>query len=567
MFVLKNAWRSVVRNAGRNILIVVIVAVIAAAATVGLAIRNAAQNARETGLSSTTVTATIDMDRDKMMSAAQSSQSSSSDGKPDKDAMRKALDQSSLTLAEYRKYAKASSVPVTTYYTQTTSVNATDGFQPVETSTSNSEKNSSASDSAAQGASDSHGGEGMPGGQGGGFGGMTSGDFSLVGFSSDAAVSNAPNGSFTMASGKVFGYGSGSDGQVIISQALAKFNGLKVGSTVTVEDLSGSDTTYKLTVVGIYKNSTSADTGSHGPMGGTSSDPDNAIYTSVSTLKKLGLSTDSSDAADSSTQTSASRTQLSFAYVLGSKSDYETFASDVKKAGLDANHKVSSADVENYESSLVPLDNLAKFALTLLIIVLAVGAAVLIVINLFNIRERKYEIGVLTAIGITKAKVVAQFVIELLIVTMAGIAIGVAGGAAASVPVSNQLLAQQISSQESQASSQQAQFGRDADVPGAPGQGGGPNGSSGSSDGSDRQAQSDSQSGQPDQKPNGQSAQRGQRGLSKAVEYVSTVNATVNFKIIGELVLIGVALTLVSALVGVVAIVRYEPLQILADRS
>ncbi len=64
-------------------------------------------------------------------------------------------------------------------------------------------------------------------------------------------------------------------------------------------------------------------------------------------------------------------------------------------------------------------------------------------------------------------------------------------------------------------------------------------------------------------KPNGQSAQRGQRGLSKAVEYVSTVNATVNFKIIGELVLIGVALTLVSALVGVVAIVRYEPLQIL----
>ena len=208
-----------------------------------------------------------------------------------------------------------------------------------------------------------------------------------------------------------------------------------------------------------------------------------------------------------------------------------------------------------------------KGNVTIGIVVLAVGGVVLVVITLLNVRERKYEIGVLTAIGITKAKVVAQFVIELLIVTMAGIAIGVAGGAAASVPVSNQLLAQQISSQESQASSQQAQFGRDADVPGAPGQGGGPNGSSGSSDGLDRQAQSDSQSGQPDQKPNGRSAQRGQRGLSKAVEYVSTVNATVNFKIIGELVLIGVALTLVSALVGVVAIVRYEPLQILADRS
>ena len=92
--------------------------------------------------------------------------------------------------------------------------------------------------------------------------------------------------------------------------------------------------------------------------------------------------------------------------------------------------------MENHESSLVPLDNLAKFALTLLIVVLAVGAVVL---NLFNICERKYEVGVLTAIGVKKVKVAAQFAIELLIVTMCGIALGVAGGAVASVPVSNQL--------------------------------------------------------------------------------------------------------------------------------
>lgn len=597
MFVLKNAWRSVVRNAGRNILIVIIVAVIAAAATIGLAIRNAAQVARDTGLSSTTVTATIAVDRDQMMNGAM--QSSTSDGKPDKNAMREALDQNSLSLSDYKKYAKASSVPVTTYYTETTSVNGTDDFQPVETTTSNSERSDS-SDSSSSDSVDSRNGGDAPSGQNGqndqnaqgghgGFGGMASGDFSLVGFSSDTAVSNASNGSFTMVKGKVFGYGTDSDGQVIIPQALATFNGLKVGSTITVEDLSGSDTTYTLTVAGIYKNDSSTDTGSHGPMGGTSSDPDNAIYTSVSTLKKLGLSTESaaassdsadssdsdssdSDSSDSAAQTSASRTQLSFSYVLGSKDDYETFASDVKKAGLDSTHKVSSADVENYESSLVPLDNLAKFALTLLIIVLVVGAAVLIVINLFNIRERKYEIGVLTAIGITKAKVVAQFVTELLIVTMAGIAIGVAGGAAASVPVSNQLLAQQVSSQESQASSRQAQFGRNADMPGAPGQSGqgGQSGQSGTSGQSSTSGQStDSQSSQPNQ-PNQPSAPSGKgdaRGFGKAVEYVSTINATVNFKIIGELVLIGIALTLISALVGVVAIIRYEPLQILADRS
>ena len=214
---------------------------------------------------------------------------------------------------------------------------------------------------------------------------MTSG-----GFSSDTAIANAANGTFTMSSGEVFGYGESDNGKVIISKALADFNDLKVGDEITVTNPSDTSTTYTFTIGGIYKNSTSSNTSAMGSMGGTSQDADNAIYTSVSTLKSLGL---------------------------------------------DA-YTVQSTDVENYESSLVPLDSLAKFALTLLIVVLAVGAVVL---NLFNICERKYEVGVLTVIGVKKVKVAAQFAIELLIVTMCGIALGVAGGAVASVPVSNQL--------------------------------------------------------------------------------------------------------------------------------
>lgn len=118
--------------------------------------------------------------------------------------------------------------------------------------------------------------------------------------------------------------------------------------------------------------------------------------------------------------------------------------------------------MENHESSLVPLDNLAKFALTLLIVVLAVGAVVL---NLFNICERKYEVGVLTAIGVKKVKVAAQFAIELLIVTMCGIALGVAGGPWRRC----QCRTSCVSSQETQTASQEEQFGRGADMGGAPG--------------------------------------------------------------------------------------------------
>ena len=190
MFVVKNAWKSVTRNKGRNILVIIIVAIIAIAATIGLSIRQAATTARNTGLENTTVTAQISLDREKLISE------------------------------------------------------------------SRNQSNSSESDASDQS------GEGRPniGGMDGGkdFGGtsMVSGDFSLVGFSSDEAVSNTSNGSFTMVDGKVFGYDKSSDGDAIISKSLADFNALSVGDTISVADPNDTDTTYQLTIVGIYKNST-----------------------------------------------------------------------------------------------------------------------------------------------------------------------------------------------------------------------------------------------------------------------------------------------------------------------
>ena len=395
MFVVKNAWQSVTRNKGRNILIIVIVTIIAAAATIGLSIRQAATTARNSGLENTTITAQISLDRNKLISESKSD-SSSSDGKPDFDAMRSALADKQLSLSDYQKYAKASSSVKSTYYTETVGLAATDDFQPVTDSTSSSNSSDSSDSSSSSSDSSQPQGNGGPGGGdqpgGGDSNGTTavSGDFSLVGFSSDEAVSNASNGSFTMVDGKVFGYDESSDGNVIISKSLADFNNLSVGDTISVTNPNDSSTTYKLTIVGIYKNSTDSNQAMGGPMASTASDPANAIYTSVSTLKSLGLDADSNASSDSDTSTST--TQLNYTYVFASKSDYETFAKDAKKAGLSSDYTVSSADVENYESSLVPLDNLSKFALTLLIVVLAVGGVVLVVITLLNVRERKYDV-------------------------------------------------------------------------------------------------------------------------------------------------------------------------------
>ena len=489
MFVVKNAWKSVTRNKGRNILVIIIVTIIAIAATIGLSIRQAATTARNTGLENTTVTAQISLDREKLISE------------------------------------------------------------------SRNQSNSSESDTSDQS------GEGRPnvGGMGGGkdFGGtsMVSGDFSLVGFSSDEAVSNTSNGSFTMVDGKVFGYDKSSDGDAIISKSLADFNALSVGDTISVADPNDTDTTYQLTIVGIYKNSTDSTQQMGGPM---ASDPANAIYTSVSTLRSLGLD------ADADTDSAA---RLNYTYVFSSKSDYEAFCEDAINAGLDDDYAVSSADVENYESILVPLNNLSKFALTLLIVVLAVGGVVLVIITLLNVRERKYEIGVLAAIGVNKVKVAAQFTLELLIVTMIGLALGACAGAVASVPVSNQLLASQIEQQQSQQTNQREQFGRDMQGS-ADGSGTGAQDSGNANDSSNS---TDSQNS--DSASNQNSAMSGKGGngpegmMDRAVNYASSVNATVNLTVVGQLLLVGLGLTLIAALVAVVFVLRYEPLQILADRS
>ncbi|MCI1219884.1 MAG: ABC transporter permease [Bifidobacterium sp.] len=551
MFVIANAWKNVIRNKGRNLLVLLIVALIAAAATIGLSIRQSAQNARSAELANTTVTAQISLNRTALLAAAQQQNngaSGSTRSRPDFQALRKSLAGRELSLADYHKYAKASSAVQSTYYSQTAALSATKGFQP-ESATSDSDNSDSSSQSNSSGQSEAQGAQNSQGfGSGGPMGeNMQSGDFNLIGFSSDAAVANTQNGKFTMSSGKVFDYGKASNGQIIISKALANFNDLKVGSTVSVANASDSATTYTLKVVGIYTN-TSSESNAFGGRD-NASDPDNAIYTSSATLASLGLDNDSD-------------TQLSFTYVVANKAGYDTFSKDVKQAGLSSDYTVSSADVENYEASLVPLDNLAKFALTLLLVVLGVGGAVLIALNVFNIRERKYEVGVLTAIGVRKAKVAAQFVFELLIVTMVGLMIGAVAGSAASVPVSNHLLASQVASQQSQQSSQMMQFGRS--MQGSEGQPGSQSGSTADSQGNSGPGAAAGDDTAPG--PAGLEFGRGS-SFSRATSYISTINSTVNLSVVGELVLIGLALTLVSSLAAVVVIMRYEPLQILADRS
>ena len=67
MYLLKNAWKNVIRSKGRNLLIGLIVLIISVSACISLSIREAAENAKKDGLKNTEITGQIAVDRQSLM--------------------------------------------------------------------------------------------------------------------------------------------------------------------------------------------------------------------------------------------------------------------------------------------------------------------------------------------------------------------------------------------------------------------------------------------------------------------------------------------------------------------
>ncbi|MCD7944498.1 MAG: ABC transporter permease [Clostridia bacterium] len=575
MYIIKNAFLTLSRSKGRTILIGIIVLVIATACCVGLSIRQAAETAKEETLSGISITASISVDRTSMMSSIASS-GSAEDGSFDRDAFSSALSSvSSLTAEELETYAELDSVS-SFYYTVSVSFNGGDVDPIGGLSDDDEDEDTDDTDEDADEESDftdiPDGMGNMRGSMGFEIGTMgTEGDFTVIGYSSDEAMTSFINGTSIIISsdtdedseydesyyGTMFEEGT-EELTCVISYELAVYNSLSVGDTITLANPNDEDETYTLTIVGIYINSQSTVTDSSVISGFSSStDSSNQIYMSAAALEAI-LSESEENATvetddDTGTETTtALPSQVSGTYVFASVDDYETFCEEVYEAGLSEDYTVSSSDLSSYESSLLPLENLSTMALYFLIVVIAIGAIVLIVLNIFNVRERKYEVGVLTAIGMKKSRVSIQFMCETLIITVTAVVIGGLIGAVSSVPITNSLLASQIESQTTTSEQQTANFGREM---------GGSMGDVGDmpSDIGDIDVDTDGE-------------RTGFMGAidsfsSATTSYVSEVSSATNLTVLVQLLLIAVLLTLIASAASVIFIMRYDSLKILANRD
>jgi len=469
MYIIKNALKTITRNKGRNILMLIIIVVIACASAVTLSIKQSANTIIESYKNKYDITATIGMDRQGFMGNFDPNSSNIDEAKETFDSIPQ------LTTDDIEEYADSKYVK-SYYYMYNLSMNS-----------SNIEK--ATTDEFVRG------------------NGFNTADFSVVGYSSYDSMTEFIEGRYTITEGEVSN--DFTSNTCVINSELATYNDLSIGDTITLTSPNDDTITYDLTISGIYtENEDDSDT----QMSMFSNSVNNIITNTTVINNILKLDEDIHGRIDPS-------------FVLTSADDIEAYESELTDKGMSEYYKLST-NLDTISKETESVSNLSSFATTFLVITLVIGSVVLFVINMINVRERKYEIGVLRTIGMKKRFVIAQFTLELLIISIFGLVIGAGLGSLISVPTANKLLEKEITTAETESQNVENNFG------------------------------------------NGQGRINHilNSGISD-LEYVSEINAVVDLNVLMNLLGIGLILTVISSLAATISISRFSPLTILKERS
>lgn len=320
----------------------------------------------------------------------------------------------------------------------------------------------------------------------------------LIGFSNPDISAEFQNGLRKIVEGKAFE----KTGECLVSQKFAALNGLTVGSKITFTDyshLSEKAVSQTLTISGIYEDNTSAENIGIGNRG-------NEILTSLNTFTGLPL-------YEKEKKSGLLDIQVSF--VLKNPELAEAFQQELYEKGL-PNYYAVSVDTAKYNKVVGPVEGISRIVTIFLAVVLVLGSLILVLLSTMAIRERKYEVGVLRAMGMKKAKVALGLIVEMLVVTAACLVIGLGVGAAASGPIANTLLQSQIQASQAEPSLDNNEVSN---------------------------------------------------AIQTSENAVTKLDVPLSGPAIGQIAAIALLLALLSSAAGVVFITRYEPVKILSERN
>lgn len=484
MFILKNAWISITRNKGRNILIAIIILIIASACTITLAIQNTANDLISSYENAYDKEVTISFDRSNMMNDFNMADSGSRE-----EAVEKFQDIASYTIEDIENYADSEFIS-DYYYTYSIGLNG----KNIEKAAMETENNDNMN---GRGNKDNF---------------ASSTDFTLTGYNSIEAMSEFINGTYTISEIVDEAWDIAFDGDyVFVNEELASYNDLSLNDKIKLEDEDGN--TYEYEIIGIFKENGEENNMS---MFSTSA---NTIITNAKSVREVSEANDNINGTISPT------------FIIEDYDDVDKIQQEFYEKGLDENF-VLQTNEEVATSAVSSVMNVRSFATTFLVITLIIGGVVLFVINMINIRERKYEIGVLRTIGISKLKLTMQFVCELMIVSLVALIIGFGLGAATSKSISNSLLSSEISSSNTQSEEIGNNFGGNT-----------PN----------------------EQEGNHNFSMQG-KGIV-VVQAYDSIDAVVDITVLFELLGISLLLVLISSIASMISIQRFSPLTILKERS
>lgn len=386
---------------GKTLLQLFVFTMICLLVLTGITIQSAAVKSSELAREQLGGSVTLKVDREKMMKEQQES------------GDRKRFESTLVSVKSAEKLASLDHVKSYNFISSTSAL--ADNFDPIE--------------SGDEDSSDSNSDE--PAGPGGNEQGgrqMMQADVSIEGVTSTAHVSEFSEGTSKITEGRALTKDDVNKKVAVIEETLAEENKLKVGDTIKVKTSSDEATTINLKIVGIYKTTSSGD---NQAQNFAFLNPYNKIYTPYTAASAL-KGDDYKNAIDEAV------------YNMDDASNIDAFIASAKKTGIDLDTFTLDANDQLYQQMVGPIENVASFSKNVVYLVTIAGAVILSLIVMMSIRERKYEMGVLMAIGEKRWKLIGQFLTEILMIAVLAIGISALTGSLIAGQIGNQLLSQQI---------------------------------------------------------------------------------------------------------------------------
>ncbi|ENE7099490.1 ABC transporter permease [Listeria monocytogenes] len=411
----KRTWLSMKARKGRSVLQLIIFTVVCVLILSGFTIQSAADKASELAREQLGGTVTLTVDREKQMQAmrdeAASSDSSSTESKPQ-------FESSPIDVSDANELAKLNHVASYNYYSSTQALAS--GFDPIESSGDTSSSSDETSTTTET--------QGPGGGQGGPQ--MVDADLSISGLLDSATSTDFEAGTSELTSGVAITSADKDKNVAMVEENLAEENDWKVGDSFTVTSSDGN-TKVTLKIVGIYKTT---DSGSDMAQNFSFLNPYNKVYvpyTVANTIKGSNYK----------------NTVDSAVYTMDDAANISAFEKEAKKVdSIDWDTFKLDANDTLYQQMIGPINSVASFSKNVVYIVSIAGALILGLLVMMQVRDRKYEMGVLLAIGEKRGKLIAQFFVEILIVALVSFGLAAASSHYVAQLAGNQLLAQQNSS-------------------------------------------------------------------------------------------------------------------------